>query len=403
MNIVKEIQRFNAGRDSERLAMKYRNMRSDPFVFMRASCHLFYARLPSASVLHDAPAAWACGDLHLENFGSYKGDNGQVYFDINDFDEALLAPASWDLVRCLASILVGRDSMHLASRNADLPAALCQTFLGSYCSALVEGKARWVERDIAPSPVSDLLQAVRLRHRQAFLDARTVQQGRRRLIRIDGRKALAVTAAQKSQVHDFVAQFAASLEDPRSFQVLDVARRVAGNGSLGLERFVVLVRGKGSPDGNYLLDLKQAIPASASRRAPLPQPAWQDEAQRVVSVQQRMQAVSMAFLCPVLLDKKPYILRALQPSEDKVALVQTRHPVTKLDNLVRVMGQCLAWSQLRSSGRGGSAIADELIKFGAKKKWQSALMELAHHCADQVEQDWRTFSDAYDAGVFRLA
>ena len=89
-NVVKSIVRFNADRDPERLAMKYLKMRASPFVFLRATCHLYYAQLPDAAALRKAPAAWACGDLHLENFGSYKGDNRLVHFDINDFDEGVL-------------------------------------------------------------------------------------------------------------------------------------------------------------------------------------------------------------------------------------------------------------------------------------------------------------------------
>ena len=91
-NIVLNILNFNAGRDSERLTMKYHNMRRDAFVFLRGTCHLFYARLPSHTLFQRAPLAWCCGDMHLENFGSYKADNRLVYFDINDFDEAALAP-----------------------------------------------------------------------------------------------------------------------------------------------------------------------------------------------------------------------------------------------------------------------------------------------------------------------
>jgi hypothetical protein len=34
--------------------------------------------------------------FHIENFGSYKGDNRLVYFDIGDFDESLLGPSAWD-------------------------------------------------------------------------------------------------------------------------------------------------------------------------------------------------------------------------------------------------------------------------------------------------------------------
>ena len=80
MNVASQIQRFNAGRDPERLQLKYSAMRTNPFVFLRGTCHLFYDRLPRGGVFKSAPLAWVCGDLHLENFGSYKGDNRQGRF-----------------------------------------------------------------------------------------------------------------------------------------------------------------------------------------------------------------------------------------------------------------------------------------------------------------------------------
>jgi uncharacterized protein (DUF2252 family) len=399
MNIVRQILKFNAGRDPERLAMKYRNMRADPFVFLRATCHLFHARLPSEPVLRKPPAVWACGDLHMENFGSYKGDNRLVYFDVNDFDEAVLAPATWDPLRLLSSLLVGRGCMHVTRVQALL---LCETFLDAYVQALSQGKARWVERDTAPSPVSDLLQGLRLRHRPEFLDKRTVRKGRRRSIRVDGVKALATSDEQQIRVRRFLDVFAARQPDPAFFDVLDVARRIAGNGSLGVDRFVVLVEGKGSPDANYLLDLKQAMPSSLASRTPLAQPHWDDEAQRVVAIQRRMQAISMAFLHPVRMGQVPYVLRALQPQEDRVSLTQTSHPLERLINLVTVMGHCTAWSQLRSSGRQGAATADELIDFAAQRRWRTTLLATARECAAQVQADWASYSAAYDDGAFAL-
>jgi uncharacterized protein (DUF2252 family) len=110
MNIVKRILAANRYRDAERVAMKYSAMRSDPFVFLRGTCHLFYDRLPKNGIFKSAPHTWCCGDLHLENFGTYKGDNRLAYFDINDFDEAALAPATWELVRLVTSILVCAQS-----------------------------------------------------------------------------------------------------------------------------------------------------------------------------------------------------------------------------------------------------------------------------------------------------
>jgi uncharacterized protein (DUF2252 family) len=399
MNIVKQILKFNATREPERLALKYRNMRSDPFIFLRATCHLFYARLPMEPIMRKPPAAWACGDLHLENFGSYKGDNRQVYFDLNDFDEAVLAPLTWDPVRGLASILVGGSTLH---PDPAVPQRLCEVFLDAYARTLADGKPRWVERETARPPVSDLLQAVRQRQRPDFLDTRTERHGRRRRIRIDGRKALAASAQQKAQVREFFEAFAVQQPTPPFFQVLDVARRIAGNGSLGVDRYMVLVRGKGSPDANYLLDLKQALPASPLPRDPLPQPEWASEAERVVTVQRRMQAIAMAFLHPVRMNGQPYVLRALQPSEDRVALGSSgvRHPVSRLEHLVAVMAQCLGWAQLRASGRSGSANADELIDFTQGGKWRRQLMEVARHCAAEVESDWKVYAAAYDAGAF---
>jgi uncharacterized protein (DUF2252 family) len=99
LDIAAEITAFNMGRDPERLNMKYRLMRASPFAFLRGTCHLFYKRLQAGGVLVQAPATWISGDLHVENFGSYKGDNRLVYFDINDFDESCLAPSLFEIVR----------------------------------------------------------------------------------------------------------------------------------------------------------------------------------------------------------------------------------------------------------------------------------------------------------------
>ena len=116
--IAERIVEFNARRDPERLELKYRAIRANAFAFLRGTCHLFYEQLPASGPLKNAPLAWVCGDLHLENFGSYKGDNRLVYFDLNDFDESALLPVSWDLVRFTASVLVGAPALRVTERNA---------------------------------------------------------------------------------------------------------------------------------------------------------------------------------------------------------------------------------------------------------------------------------------------
>ncbi len=399
MDVVQEILQYNAGRDPERLQLKYQRMRSDPFVFLRGACHLFYARLPKGGIFKSAPPVWCCGDLHLENFGSYKGQNRIAYFDLNDFDEAALAPATWDLVRLLTSLRVAAPSLQLEAADTE---DLCAALLAAYVQALHGGKAYWAEPQTAHGLVRKLLDGLRDRQRSAFLDSRTTTRGRKRKLRTDGRRALPVSDAQRAHVLAFMETFAATQHDPDFYRVIDVARRIAGTGSLGVDRYVILVEGKGSPDGNYLLDLKQALPSSLVPHLKVKQPRWESEADRVVAVQRRVQAVSMAFLQPATLQGKPYVLRGLQPLEDRVTLDGGGLRLSDIRGVVSSMGQLTAWGHLRSAGRQGSAIADELIDYAGRSKWQAKLQDASREMAAQNARDAALYNAAYDQGAFQL-
>jgi len=112
--------------------------------------------------------------------------------------------------------------------------------------------------------------------------------------------------------------------------------------------------------------------------------------------------VPMAFLHAVMLGRRSYILRALQPLEDRVPLAKSHHDIENLAGVMRVMGQCTAWDHLRSSGRQGSATADELIAFANQKSWGRELLAAAKALSSKVEQDWQTYCDAFDAGGFAI-
>jgi uncharacterized protein (DUF2252 family) len=398
MDTNSTIKHFNAGRDAQRLQRKYDKMRSSPFAFFRGSCHLFFAQLPRGGIFKSAPAVWSCGDLHVENFGSYKGDNRLVFFDINDFDESALSPASWDLLRFVTSVRLGAKGIGLRGRVVH---QLCAVFLQSYCAALVQGKAYWLERDTSQGLIGDLLQGLRNRERSTLLAERTTLKGKKRSIKIDQLRALAATDAQRKRVLHFMKDFAKTQAKPEFYKVIDVARRIAGNGSLGLQRYVILVRGKGGPDGHYLLDLKQAVPSSLTAHLKTAQPHWASDAQRIVSLQQRLQAVSVAFLQAVTLDGQPYVLRDLQPSEDRISWDKARHSKGDIEDLIRTMGQLTAWSHLRASGRQGAATADDLIDFAQRTKWQDKLLAHSEAMAKLVERDAAQFNAAYDAGFFK--
>ena len=112
----------------------------------------------------------------------------------------------------------------------------------------------------------------------------------------------------------------------------------------------------------------------------------------------------MAFLHAVQTDKAAYtaayVLRALQPSEDRISIASSGLTTEALGPLVHNMGQMLAWAHVRSAGRQGSADADALIAYGNKTAWQAKLLSIAQTCAAQVCADATMFNSAYDRGEF---
>jgi uncharacterized protein (DUF2252 family) len=393
-SIFDRIQAFNQRRDPERLERKYQAMRTNPFAFFRGTCHLFYEDLPADAALNSAPPAWICGDLHLENFGSYRGDNDQVYFDINDFDDAALAPCTWDVVRFLTSMIIAEHTLGVNSPEA---LALCHCYLEAYINALAAGKARSVETETATGMVQELLLGLKERKRKKHLKRRTEEKDGMRQFAIGKKGVAPITPEEREAIAAMMETWAAKQPNPEFFKLLDVAGRIAGNGSLGVSRYFLLIEGNGSPNKNYFLDLKQSVLSPIQPYLKLPQPDWENEADRVVSIQTRMQATSQAMLSSVVMDGKPYVLRALQPEEDKLSLELWNGELRRLQDVMATMGEVTAWAQLRSSGRQGSASADDFIQFANHaESWEDTVLSYAKSYAEQVEAYYDEFCQILD-------
>ncbi len=394
-SLTDRITRFNLDRPADRLTWKYQEMAVDAFAFLRGTCHLFYEDLPLEGIFKTAPAVWICGDLHLQNFGSFKGNDrlGQpkqrrklVYFDINDFDESVLAPCSWDLARFVVSLLVA--DLGLDEGEA---IELAQGFLKTYGETLVTGKACSVHRETAQGVIKELLQALKTQKRKSFIKRR-LDPKIRALKRIP-KKILNVPSEDLHRIHTLVTQWAGSqsLDHPDFFKVLDITQRIAGNGSLGLERYLILIQGKGYPHGAYLLDLKAARSSCLQPYLQTLQPNWPTEADRIVAVQTRLQESPPALLSVVTSSRTSYVLRELQPTADKLDLTAIAHRPKPLKQLVETLARIVAWGHLRSGGRQRSAIADDLIAFGHRSDWQAEILDYARHYSQQVRRDYQEF------------
>lgn len=394
------IAAFDRGREPALLARKYALMRQGMFAFMRGTCRLFYATWPSTSPppsqLDRAPSTWLSGDLHVENFGTYKGDNRLTYFDVTDFDESALAPVTLDLGRFLSSILVGAPDWGLDPADAR---TLAQKALVAYTVELTSGKASWIERENARGVVKRLLAQVAGRSRTELLDRFTVRKGKRRRLIIDDKHTLAVTDSERVRVEQMVAAVGATVHDQEYFSAIDVARRASGIGSLGIPRFIALVEGRGSPDRNVLLTIKAARPSSLPTGGlSAVQPEWPSEATRIASVQRHCSAVGPAFLQTLDWEGESYVVRELQMVDDRVHLSDWEKHPKKLGDAIITMAAVSAWMHLRGCAWRGSASIDELTAFAREDEWAPAMMQCAQDAARSTAQQYVQFASAYDNG-----
>jgi uncharacterized protein (DUF2252 family) len=395
-DIWKLIQAFNSSRNPNILSQKYAKMRKNAFGFFRGSCHLFYRDLPGDSILNSAPTVWICGDLHLENFGAYKGDDlpgerlrqRQIYFGINDFDEGVLAPCTWDLARLLASIFLAVDSLSFTQSDA---CKLARLYLTSYTNALSAGRIREIVEDNAKGLVADLLKDLHRRKRNIFLDERTELVNNRRQLKFDREKILEISKEQYQRVNQVIDNWAKTQVNPDFFEVLDVGFRVAGTGSLGLDRYLILVAGKGSPNRNYLLDFKQQSISSLQPYLTTAQPEWENQATRVMKVQSLVRSAPPALLTAIEFNNCSYLLRELQPTQDKIDLKPGKISLSQLEKLIDTMGKVTAFAHLHGSGKLGAAVVQELIDFGENLDWQQDVLIYANDYARQVQIDYQYF------------
>jgi len=216
-------------------------------------------------------------------------------------------------------------------------------FLENYSESLRAGKAKWVERATSEGMIFDLLTALRKRNRKKFLERFTeLKNGKRKFV-IDGKRFLRTKPRRVIELRLLLAKFHASKPNPRFYRLVDAARRIAGTGGLGVLRDAMLVEGKGTPNRNYLLDLKQATPSAVQPHVPCKQPKWESEAVRVVAIQKRVQAMAPAFLEAALLDGVPYVLHELIPLLDRVDLTNAHGDMPRLEMLLRDMADVSAW------------------------------------------------------------
>lgn len=383
------IQQYHAPlqqRNPNLVKRKYQAMAESPFAFYRATAFLFYNDLKSETSL-TGPKVPLQGDFHLENMGTYLTAQGGFAYDLNDFDEAITGPNSWDLARLAVSVHLAADETGFKFKERQ---ELIAYFLQRYMTHLQDIQrqpgllnAPLDERYLDEKAGNQVTQA-----RQGFSRAKWLSDmtdGRR--FRIDNDKLLAVSAAERQNVAaSFTAYASARREGAAFFTLKDVAARVAGKGSLGRYRYVGLFEGRtASAQDDVILELKEAIVPSASYAGVS---RSRNEAVRVVQAYQSSLPGADPYLGATAFNapegQLPAYIRELLPKEtvnlEKVN--KTKEYQGFLDSAALIIA--------RMHARSGQTAA--LLQ--QTPALIPAIQAFADTYADTVASDWKTFKSS---------
>src|SRR5262245_11234471 len=328
------------------LELKHKKMAADLFPFFRAT---YYRWAEHWKDLCPEPASaltcLAVADLHVENFGTWRDDEGRLVWGINDFDEACPMAYTNDLVRLAASAVISMDN---PDQPPDLkPGEACDAILDGYRAAVAEGGRPYV-----------LEEKHGWLRRLATNDLRDPEQFWKKL-----EQAPPYGPQLPGNVQAVLKQAL-----PQSSDVQKISARVAGLGSLGRYRFVALA----SRSGGYVArEAKAYVP---------PVSAGDDRTCYYKEI------VSKAIRSPdpTLGITDGWVIRRLSPYCSRVELSQLpkEHDHKKL---LRSMGYETANVHL------GSAAAANITADLAKHP-QGWLHASAHSMLDAIKADWHNWS-----------
>jgi uncharacterized protein (DUF2252 family) len=425
------LEEQNVTREPDLVPVRHGRMLVSPFTFYRGAAKIMAADLKDTPVagLH----AQLCGDAHLSNFGAFASPERRLLFDVNDFDETLPGPFEYDVKRMAASFTVA--ARHNGFSKADTRAAT-QASVAAYREAMAGFAAMgtlaiWyahLDEDEVRSAMRSAAKASKTKKgakaakraektgEKTIAKARTrdslqalsklgeLVAGRYRIVSqppivVPARELEATYGLSADQVervlHEQFQAYRATLRDDQRqllerFELVDVARKVVGVGSVGTRAFIGLLQGRDQEDPLFL----QVKEATASvLEGPLPKSRYKQHGQRVVAGQRMMQAASDIFLgwTKGVDRNRHYYWRQLRDMKGS-AEVESMAPV----GLSFYAGIC-GWTLARAHARSGDPIAIAGY-LGEDDQFDRSITDFSSRYADQNERDYQAFAKAIRSG-----
>ena len=324
-----------------------------------------------------APTLLGVGDLHVENFGTWRDREGRWVWGVNDFDEAYVMPYTNDLVRLATStkFAVKQGDLKLGFGDA------CQAILQGYTEGLGGGRPFILAED------HDWLRDIALQRLLEPSDPKEPDEfdefwrELRDLERVEPAQAppAAVEALRQS------------FEEPLEFFL---ARRAAGLGSLGRARFVAVVEDWcGGVVAREVKVLAPSVWPGVGGASGPESVRYEEILAKAVRCHDPMVRVHRASD-----DGGYWIVRRLAPDAGKVKLAEFPHK--RLDDMLRAMGRETANIHLGSRAAIEAIRTDLATRTAVDSDW---LRKAANRMAELTEADydawksgWKSWRKAWD-------
>ena len=420
----------NVTREQDLVPVRHGRMLVSPFTFYRGSAKVM------ATDLKDTPRAGLitqlCGDAHLSNFGIFASPERLLLFDLNDFDETLPGPFEYDVLRMTASFTIAaRNNGFSASDARDVTLAAVRAYREAMASfaqmrimdiwyarlsqddltkALQQsvgtgtGKQRKLHRTIEKSMQRNSAKARTRDSLQALSKLAEFDDGQYRIVSqppivIPARElldAFGMSAEEtRRAILDQLRAYRVTLPDDRrhlleQFQLVDVARKVVGVGSVGTRSFIALLQGRDQQDPLFL-QIKEATASVLEDH--LPKSRYKQPGERVVQGQRLMQAASDIYLgwTKGVQENRFMYWRQLRDMKGS-AEVESMKPAG-----LSLYAHACGWTLARAHARSGDPIAIAAY-LGKSDKFDKSVTDFSERYADQNDRDYQAFAEAVRSG-----
>jgi uncharacterized protein (DUF2252 family) len=405
---VAEFMNYNrpfVSRNPELVRLKVARMAASPFAFFRGTFHLFAVDVLDRS--HEALPALTTtgaeldlvGDIHSENYGTFKAADGRVHYDVNDFDETTRGRFTFDVARLATSLfLAAREDLTALDQTVPVLLMFLKTYAAEVRHLVKKGGAGLDVSETSLSgtrAVDDLVTQTAAAKRSAFIEPLTEFDGKhRRFVR--GGQYYNLPADQEAQARRLLEDYRKRPEAPHGsdeyYAVEDVAGRVAGIGSMGRFRYAVLIAGKGTAEArNVILEFKESLPSAYDlyRKRDTDAAALRGRAERVISVQRQSQVSSSGFLGVALDGDVSFQVREIGPSAGRLDFKKLQG-AAEVAAVAAIQARILARIHARSVA-GAVGPTNPLAELEDADVFGQRLLAFALAYADLVVRDHQAF------------